>query len=72
MFVFVPCTGRALDPSTGQTGPGLYKILQAWPGLSLHIASPGRAWAEKNIIHIELGPGLGLIKILIQNPDFLF
>ena len=35
--------------------PGLYIISQAGPGLGLHTAGPGRAWAENNLNTTGLG-----------------
>ena len=36
-------------------GPGLYIISRAGPGLGLHVAGPGRAWAEKKLNTSGLG-----------------
>ena len=47
--------GRA---STKFRGPGRAGPGRAGPGLGLHIAGPSWAWAEKNMKHIGLGPGL--------------
>ena len=58
IYRVVPCMGRALDASPARPaarGSGLYKILRAGPGLGLHIAGPGRAWAEKILNTSGLG-----------------
>ena len=52
--ILVPCAGRAFGPSPAR-GPGLYIILRAGPGLGLHTAGPGRAWAENNLNTSGLG-----------------
>ena len=50
------CTGRALSP-----GPARASIKFLGPGLGVHFAGLNRGWAEKNIKHIGLGPGMDLV-----------
>ena len=57
-YVLVPCAGRAFGPSPARpaaSGPGLYIISRAGPGLGLHTAGPGRAWAGNNLNTSGLG-----------------
>ena len=53
--VLVPCAGRALDPSPARPAARNSIISRAGPGLGLHTAGPGRAWAENNLNTSGLG-----------------
>ena len=50
-----PGPARSPRAGPGRAGPGLYIISWAGPGLGLHTAGPGRAWAENNLNTSGLG-----------------
>ena len=56
-----PGPARSPRAGPGRAGPLHNFAGRAGPGLGLHTAGPGRAWAENNLTHIGLGPGLGLV-----------